>query len=137
MTGTGNNIGGIVGDLGRSSKVYNCYNINRVTGVENVGGIAGESYNSSCELKNCYNIGKIKGTTNLGGILGKNNNSSTIVNSYYLEGTASLDEGSGTANNLAKNKEFITQDFVTTANATETIWNVEEGKNDGWPILNE
>ena len=137
ISGTGNSAGGIAGEFGRSSKIYNCYNMNKVTGINYVGGIAGNSYNSACEIKNCYNIGNISGTTKLGGILGRNSNSSTIENSYYLEGTATLDEGSGSANNLAKNKEFITQDFVTTANSEKTIWKVEAGKNDGWPILNE
>lgn len=137
VNGTGN-VGGIAGSFGRSSRLVNCYNINKVTGTNNVGGIAGNSYSSTCEIKNCYNIGNVSsGTTNLGGILGKNQNSSTIENSYYLEGTAALDVGSGSTNSLAKNKEFITQDFVTTANTTETIWKVEAGKNDGWPILNE
>ena len=137
VTGTGN-VGGIAGSFGRSSRLVNCYNINKVTGTNNVGGIAGNPYSSTCEIKNCYNIGNVSsGTTNLGGILGNNSNSSTIENSYYLEGTATLDVGSGSTNSLAKNKEYITQDFVTTANATETIWKVEAGKNDGWPILNE
>ncbi len=147
VIGKGDCIGGVVGVIHTDGNdpsdkepaiVSKCYNSENINGNNCTGGVIGGATQYKSLTKKCYNLGEVNGTgTETGGILGKNNNLSTIDNSYYLEGTADLDEGSGSANDLAKNKEYITQDFVTTANATETIWKVESGKNDGWPILNE
>ena len=132
-------IGGIAGDLGRSSQVKNCYNVGEIIGTlegkVSIGGIVGYTYYSVGSITNSYNLGIITGKENVGGILGQNTNSATIMNSYYLEGTANLDEGTGNTANLAKLAEYIKTTFVTNANMTEKIWEIEEGKNNGYPII--
>ena len=106
-----------------------------IIGINYVGGIVGYTYGSACKIKNCYNVGKVNGTSVVGGIIGKNQNSTTILNSYYLNGTAEKDQGSETGNSLNKTKEFITTTFVETANAEQEIWSVNSEQNDGWPSL--
>ena len=135
IEGTDVYTGGIAGRLGRSSKIWNCYNVKQVKGTTSVGGIAGYTYLSKCEIKNCYNVGMVNGNDKIGGILGENSNSSEIINSYYLDGTASLDIGTGTTSDLKKDKTYITTTFVETANAGGTIWQVDSEKNEGWPVL--
>ena len=128
-------IGGIIGNMCSASKIYNCYNTGNITGNKSIGGISGKTYNSACEIKNSYNIGNIIGQTIVGGIIGINENESTIENSYYLTGTALLDNGNKTESILAKNKDFLTTDFVNQANIDETIWIIDSNQNDGYPIL--
>ena len=87
------------------------------------------------KIKNCYNIGQLKGTSGVGGIIGNNENSSTATNSYYLPKTATSDYGNISENNYAKDKEFITTNFVNIANQDGLIWKVVTGENNGYPIL--
>ena len=91
--------------------------------------------NTSGKIKNCYNIGQLKGTSGVGGIIGNNENSSTATNSYYLPKTATSDYGNISENNYAKDKEFITTNFVNIANQDGLIWKVVTGENNGYPIL--
>lgn len=91
--------------------------------------------NTSGKIKNCYNIGQLKGTSGVGGIIGNNENSSTATNSYYLPKTATSDYGNISENNYAKDKEFITTNFVNIANQDGLIWKVVTGENNGYPVL--
>lgn len=94
ITGTGLNIGGIVGNL-RKSSVISCYNsksITDLTGGRN-GGIAGSSTEGSL-IKNCYNTGAISGVTFLGGIVGWGQTGAAIEGCFN---TANI---SGTGNSI-------------------------------------
>lgn len=131
-------IGGIVGELGRSSKTENCYNKGSIKGEESIGGIVGDCYaspNPAGSVVNCYNIGNVLKVEQHGGIWGTRHSSHTSVNSYYLEGTAELDYGDETAKELAKNSDYIKTTFLTNANASETIWEIRDGINNGYPVI--
>ena len=66
---------------GAAGLIENCANIGNVTGVKQVGGIAGEN---GATVNACYNSGKVDGTNNsskngVGGIAGRNGNNNTAV----------------------------------------------------------
>ncbi len=130
-------IAGVYSGGSTNSIIKNCYNTAKIIGNNDVGGISGHTINTSAKFQNCYNIGDIKGNTNVGGLIGNNENNSEGVNSYYLIDTASRDFGNKTPTDYAKDKEFITTTFVTTANTSETIWQVKTNQNKGYPILIE
>lgn len=137
ITTSYNTVGGIVGYSYTTSNltINNCYNTGNINGKSYIGGILGDSSNTSGKIKNCYNIGQLKGTSGVGGIIGNNENSSTATNSYYLPKTAISDYGNISENNYAKDKEFITTNFVNVANQDGLIWKVVTGENNGYPIL--
>jgi putative cell wall-binding protein len=85
--------GGIVGRLGGSSTVTNCYNHGNVTSTSNgyVGGIVG-NLNGIGSISGCYNSGDITGGTSVssvyvGGIVG--NGGGNQVSNSYNSGTVS------------------------------------------------
>lgn len=89
---------------------------------------------------NCYSIGKItkKDDDGTGGILGQDYyNKVAIINCFYLTGTASLDVGNKNEVNRAKNKIFLINEFMQTANEEEEIYAVYDNKNDGYPCIKE
>ena len=69
VTGEGNNVGGIAGIL--FSDITNSYNIGKIEGVGQTGGIVGQ-IGAGCEanITNCYNEGEISARSAVGGILG-------------------------------------------------------------------
>ena len=67
-------VGGIVGELGITSTLTNCYNTGTVThsgGAYAVGGIVGNL--NAKQITNCYNAGTVTGTGYVGGIVGTGN----------------------------------------------------------------
>ena len=58
----GNNVGGIVGSVGKGFKIVNCVNKGNITGGANVGGIIGYVANTitSFEVTSCTNSGVVK-----------------------------------------------------------------------------
>lgn len=90
---TSQSAGGIIGSYGSGTNtITNCYNLGAITSTSDygyVGGIFGQV--GSDTIANTYNIGAIRKASNLtqnvGGITG-DNNYITVLNSYYLSGTA-------------------------------------------------
>ena len=68
ITGTGNDIGALVG-LARNTTIENVRNSINVTGGNNVGGIVG-SANGATQISDILNTGDIKGFANIGGVVG-------------------------------------------------------------------
>ena len=69
VTGTGENVGGLVGITGYFLKFYDCENYATVSGKSSVGGILGEGDLST--LTRCTNHGNVMSTVkNVGGICG-------------------------------------------------------------------
>ena len=91
VTGTGNSIGGLVGN-NASSEIGNSYSTGDVTGAENVGGLVGANTDT---ISNSYaTAGTVMGTgDNIGGLVGIN--TGTISNSYATAGTVTGDENVG------------------------------------------
>ena len=84
--------GGIVGILDTTT-VENCKNTGNISGLTNVGGIAGKNSGTIVQSRNEGDISKISGTTgktvNLGGLVGKNSPTAKLANSKNYGGVSS------------------------------------------------
>jgi probable HAF family extracellular repeat protein len=78
ITGSGDHIGGIVGEI-HSGSITECYSIGIVTGNQHVGGLVG--YNEEGSVYNCYSNGTITGVYRVGGLVGSNDDGS-VSNCY-------------------------------------------------------
>ena len=71
-------------------EIMDCYNVATVSGSMCIGGIAGQSDDST--IRNCYNAGVInEGEVATGGVAGHANNN-TVFNCYWLEDSCIYDE---------------------------------------------
>ncbi len=151
------NVGGIVGLLSSdNSTISNCYNSNLVSASINgyvttskptAGGIVGSTNNATnCTIKYCYSRETI--TSSIadynGGIMGFSYENNSVINCYYLDGTASgimssaydydisiTSSGSVNADTL---KNTATLDAL---NAGDTgAWSADSSAiNNGYPVL--
>ena len=130
--------GGIVGYIGNSGTVTNCYNNSFVSAYNPLqpnpytGGIAG---GASGTITTSYNTGNISSGTKCG-IVGYLNTlgNSNITNCYYLD-NVSKGVGSGTdvcikctAENMTKEETFVGFDF-------EAVWELSESNDYKYPTL--
>ena len=80
-------------------RIENCYNIGDIT-ARRAGGIFYEisGTKEGTALTNCYNYGNLSGDTKVCGITAGTNYSDkiTVTNCYYLNTTATTDEGNST-----------------------------------------
>lgn len=102
ITGTGNDIGALVG-LAENTTIENVRNSINVTGGNNVGGIVG-SANGATKISDILNTGDIKGFTNVGGVAGS------------LKGTADTDVVISDAENLGRVQGVDKEDIITPEN---------------------
>ena len=95
-TGGPGGVGGIIGDAGANTNIYNCYNIGDI-GTETSdflsGGIIGYS-RSEGEIINCHNNGIITSKNPAGGIIGSINTGS-IINCYNFNNVTSKNSLAG------------------------------------------
>jgi hypothetical protein len=68
ITGSGNNIGGVVGH--NSGSVIHCYSTGAIEGNQHVGGLVGITYGGS--IIQCYSTCDVIGSERVGGLLGYN-----------------------------------------------------------------
>jgi len=81
VTGTGNYIGGLVGECNTISTIEDCYSTGSVNGtIGYVGGLVGYNYNSA--VNNSYSTGSVTGSVRVGGLVGYNIVSATVSNCY-------------------------------------------------------
>ncbi|MBQ2713501.1 MAG: hypothetical protein IJF22_00845, partial [Clostridia bacterium] len=86
-------VGGLVGQ--NHASIKNSFSTGDVTGSYYVGGLVGQLGGGS--ITNAYSKGKITGAnTYVGGVVGYNNGG-TLLYTYYLEGSATDNDGNGTA----------------------------------------
>ena len=83
----GNNVGGIVGSVGKGFKIVNCVNLGNITGGANVGGIIGYVANTitSFEVTSCTNSGTRLANKKVSNILygsSGNNRGGLLVGNY-------------------------------------------------------
>ena len=96
--------------------------------------------NATVTLKNTYNIGKISGKTNVGGIIGNDKLTNlTTENNYYLSGTAEIGAGYSKKDVEGKierkeEQEMKTEEFGNLLNAGQepAVW---KGNNGAYPEL--
>ena len=105
INGEENYVGGITGAC--FSKVENSYNVGKIKGVEQVGGIIGATGEvENIIISNCYNTGEVIGNIGLGGIAGAIFGKGTIENNYNkgkiigIEGIGGIIGGFGNSDSI-------------------------------------
>jgi hypothetical protein len=123
-------VGGLVGS--NNGPVTDCYATGVVDGNEYVGGLVGVN---SSTVTNCYSTGDVTGRSNVGGLVGGNDGGSVTASVWDTETSRRATSAGGTGKTTAQMqmaKTFLDAgwDFVgETANGTEDIWWILEGKD--------
>lgn len=138
-TGTGNYIGGLIGNIAENPpNINNCYATGNVTGNLGIGGLIG--YNNTnygtTLITNCYATGNVTGASNLGGLVGVITTGS-VNNSYYDKTTSDPnDTGKGTLRTTSEMKDQATYQPGDPNNWDfTTIWGINGTINNGYPYL--
>ena len=106
ISGTGSNVGGIVGYANSTTTIRNCANLGTVTGSGSVGGIIGGFVGSGAVITGCYNTGAVTATaSNAGGIFGNGNYGITVTNCYNT-GAVSASSNAGGIGGVAKGEMY-------------------------------
>ena len=114
VTGTGRNVGGIVGYANSTTTIRNCASLGAVTGDSNVGGIIGGFVGSGAVITGCYNTGAVTATaSNAGGIFGNGNYGITVTNCYNT-GAVSASSNAGGIGGVSKGEINWTGTLVAT-----------------------
>ena len=114
VTGTGENIGGIVG-YASSATIKDVTNSGKVNGVSHVGGIVG--YASNATIKDATNSGEVTGTSeNIGGIVGYAYNGSitNATNNGEVTGTSQYVGG---IVGYTNNTKILTENAISNSNS--------------------
>lgn len=109
-------------------EIMDCYNVATVSGSMCIGGIAGQSDDST--IRNCYNAGMInEGEVATGGVAGHANNN-TVFNCYWLEDSCIYDEYATplTDEEMHYAESFTSFDF-------ETVWTMDGNPAYPYPEL--
>jgi filamentous hemagglutinin family protein len=131
VTGSGSNIGGLVGYNGTlgdptPSIINNSYATGDVTGGSTVGGLVGQLYGAGSNINASYATGKVTGTTDVGGLLGYLGGGGTVNNSYWnkdTSGQATSAGGTGlTSVQMQTASNFAGFNFTNTPGASGNSW---------------
>lgn len=126
---SGYSAGGLVGKLGATGTIKDCYSMAAVYGAEKntVGGLVGINKGL---IANTYVAGYVSKQQNAGGLVGSN--TGNVHNSYYdCVSTGMVDRGKGTSKITSAMKSKATYegwDF-------DNCWEINSGKNGGYPYL--
>ena len=127
ISSTGNDAGGIVGNVPGAVTIQNCYNHGTISGGNwRAGGIVSFLSSSYGKVLNCYTIGKATATKgDFAQVVGKKT-SGTITNCYYLS-TLGTDSNATavTETELKAVPKGLGDAFVA----------APKGRNDGYPFL--
>ncbi len=148
-TWTNQRTGGLVGvNYSANSIIQNCYSTGNVTGTDNnVGGLLGMNYNGA-KVENCYSTGavsRISGFGGIGGLIASGNSNSICINSFWDTETSGLSWSyGGTGKTTAQMQTLCTYvdgaeaswDFNhETTNGTDDIWGMNASENGAYPFL--
>ena len=115
ISGTGSNVGGIVGYANSTTTIRNCANLGAVTGSGSVGGIIGGFVGSGAVITGCYNTGAVTTTaSNAGGIFGNGNYGITVTNCYNT-GAVSANSNAGGIGGVLKGETNWTGSLLATS----------------------
>jgi len=127
-------VGGLVGSNDNNGSVTQCYSTGTVSGNDYVGGLVG--CNDDGTVSECYSTGAVIGHTRVGGLVGYNWYLSGVIDCFWdiqTSGQATSNNGTGkTTAEMQTARTFLDAgwDFVgETANGTEDIWWILEGKD--------
>ena len=119
VTGSGSNVGGIVGYANSTTTIRNCANLGAVTGSGSVGGIIGGFVGSGAVITGCYNTDAVTATaSNAGGIFGNGSYGITVTNCYNT-GAVSASSNAGGIGGVAKGEMNWTGTLVATATVSD------------------
>ena len=119
ISGTGSNVGGIVGYANSTATIRNCANLGAVTGSGSVGGIIGGFVGSGAVITGCYNTGAVTATaSNAGGIFGNGNYGITVTNCYNT-GAVSASSNAGGIGGVAKGEMYWSGELVATTTVSD------------------
>ncbi len=119
ISGTGSNVGGIVGYANSTTTIRNCANLGAVTGSGSVGGIIGGFVGSGAVITGCYNTGAVTATaSNAGGIFGNGNYGITVTNCYNT-GAVSANSNAGGIGGVLKGEMNWTGTLVATSTVSD------------------
>jgi hypothetical protein len=133
-------VGGLVGSNGGA--ITNCYSIGSVAGRKAVGGLVGSNSRGGLESRyrgeilHCYAAGSVSGDEEVGGLVGSDNvGGQTNVSFWDIQTSGQATSVGGTGKTTAEMQTVSTfleagWDFAgETANGTEDIWWILEGKD--------
>jgi hypothetical protein len=130
VSGSADDIGGLVGDISNSGSVSNSYATGSVHGVSDVGGLVGNHLSGS--VSNSYATGAVTGTAALGGLVGLAGGSTTSNSYWDKTTTGQLTSAAGTGVNttalMQTQSTFTGFDFTTTP-----VWRIYAGHT--YPLL--
>ena len=130
ITGTDNNVSGIAGSMNGGTLSGNTYNIGRVTGGYNVGGLVGYAKNAAIGEENgaqIYNKMDISGGYNVGGIVGSMDGGKVVNAANYNSITAT---GSTEEEYYYYGATELTKPPATGDASLEVIGNVKKAKDE-------
>ena len=114
VSGTGRNVGGIVGYASSTTTIKNCANHGAVTGSDGVGGIIGGFVGSGAVITGCYNTGAVTATgSTAGGVFGNSGYAITVTNCYNT-GAVSASSNAGGIGGVAKGEMSWGGELVAT-----------------------
>ena len=119
ISGTGRNVGGIVGYANSTTTIRNCANHGAVTGSDSVGGIIGGFVGSGAVITGCYSTGAVTATaSNAGGIFGNGSYGITVTNCYNT-GAVSASSNAGGIGGVAKGEMYWSGELVATTTVSD------------------
>ena len=129
ITSTNSSIGGLIGNVYRST-IRNSYSTATVVGGWTVGGFLGwANLDSSSEIRNCYSTGSVSTFASYG--FTGSSQPEYIFDCFWDTETSGLETGVGTGKTTAEMKQqatFTNWDFAVT-------WDIDGITNDGYPFL--
>ena len=132
VTGTGSNVGGLIGLNGFAFLVNNSYATGTVSGDSRVGGLVGQNYEGTISIS--YATGSTYGGTYAGGLVGLNTSGGTIQNSYS---SGSLRGGNRLGGLVGVNEGAVTDSYSLvsiTDVAAQDLFGGLVGHNNGGSI---
>ena len=108
VTSSGDNAGGIVGEIEDDKQVFtNCYNTGAITGKNSTGGIVGWLNDAADDtFTHCYNTGTIRSTSSFaGGIAGRGNKMITCTECFNI---GNVDSGGNDCGGLVGSIQYHT-----------------------------
>ncbi|MDE6528979.1 MAG: T9SS type A sorting domain-containing protein, partial [Muribaculaceae bacterium] len=112
----GNGMGGIVFDS-RNSQITGCYVSGKISGRQNIGGIAGRTNVDPTVISDCHvNADITASVQNVGGIVGDNNSRSLLKNNVIEGSITGTNSVGGVVGNLAATEGYDQFDLIVEGN---------------------
>ena len=123
----GANVGGLIGSVGDSCRIQDCYSTGNAIGPRNVGGLIG--YSEEAVILRCYSIGIPASNDkdeeyNISGLIG--NNIGRVINSYWDTQTSGLTNSAG---GIGKTTSEMFMASTFTGWGCDLAWTINEAND--------